>query len=69
MPFEIADDPIIKDVKIVNSEKFNDNRGFFEEVYREKILKDLNIQNKFSQVNLSFSKKKCFPWIPFPVKS
>ncbi|WMT53753.1 dTDP-4-dehydrorhamnose 3,5-epimerase [Ferroplasma acidiphilum] len=60
MPFEIADDPIIKDVKIVNSKKFDDNRGFFEEVYREKILKDLNIQNKFSQVNLSFSKKNVF---------
>ena len=60
MPFEITDDPIIKDVKLVNSKKFNDNRGFFEEVYREKILKDLNIQNKFLQVNLSFSKKNVF---------
>ena len=60
MPFEIIDDPVIKDVKIVDSKKFNDNRGFFEEVYREKILKDLNIQNKFSQVNLSFSKKMFF---------
>ena len=69
MPFEITDDPIIKDIKIVNSRKFNDNRGFFEEVYREKILKNLNIQNKFAQVNLSFSKKKCFPWIPFSAKS
>ena len=38
MPFEIADDPIIKDVKIVNSKKFNDNRGFFEEVYRAKLI-------------------------------
>ena len=60
MPFEITDDPTIKDVKIVDSKKFNDNRGFFEEVYREKILKNLNIQNKFSQVNLSFSKKNVF---------
>ena len=60
MPFEITDDPVIKDVKIVNSKKFNDSRGFFEEVYREKILKDLNIQNKFAQVNLSFSKKNVF---------
>ena len=60
MPFEITDDPIIKDVKIVNSKKFDDNRGFFEEVYREKILKDLNIQKKFAQVNLSFSKRNVF---------
>jgi len=60
MPFEITDDPTIKDIKIINSKRFNDNRGFFEEVYREKILKDLNIQNKFAQVNLSFSKKYVF---------
>ena len=60
MPFEITDDPIIKDVKIVNSKKFDDNRGFFEEVYREKILKDLNIQKKFAHVNLSFSKRNVF---------
>ena len=60
MPFEITAAPLIKDVKIVNSKKFNDNRGFFEEVYREKILKDLNIRNKFAQVNLSFSKKNVF---------
>ncbi len=60
MPFEITDDPTIKDVKIVDSKKFNDNRGFFEEVYREKSLKDLNINNKFAQVNLSFSKKNVF---------
>ena len=60
MPFEITDDPIIKDIKIVNSKKFDDNRGFFEEVYREKVLKDLNIHNKFAQVNLSFSKKNVF---------
>ncbi len=60
MPFEITDDHIIRDVKIVNSRKFNDNRGFFEEVYRQKILRDLNIQDKFVQVNLSFSKKSVF---------
>ena len=60
MPFEITEDPIIKDVKIVNSRKFNDNRGFFEEVYREKILKDLNVNSKLAQVNLSFSKKNVF---------
>ena len=60
MPFEITEDPIIKDVKIVNSKKFDDNRGFFEEVYREKILKDLNVHSKLAQVNLSFSKKNVF---------
>ncbi len=60
MPFEITDDLAIKDVKIVDSKKFSDNRGFFEEVYRQKILMDLNIHNKFAQVNLSFSKKNVF---------
>lgn len=59
MPFNIEDTPI-KDVKIVNIKKFNDNRGFFEEIYRNKIFDGLGIKNKFYQINLSFSKKNVF---------
>jgi dTDP-4-dehydrorhamnose 3,5-epimerase len=59
MPFNI-EDTHIKNVKIVNIKKFNDNRGFFEEIYRNKIFDGLGIKNKFYQINLSFSKKNVF---------
>ncbi len=59
MPFNI-EYTHIKDVKIVNIKKFNDNRGFFEEIYRNKIFDGLGIKNKFYQINLSFSKKNVF---------
>ena len=60
MPFEINEDPCIKDVKIINAKKFEDNRGFFEEIYRNEIFKEFNIKYKFPQINLLFSKKNSF---------
>ena len=59
MPFEV-EDAYIKDVKLINAKKFDDNRGFFEEIYRNKVFNDLGMKNKFSQINLSFSKKNVF---------
>ncbi len=60
MPFEVIEDPNIKDIKIIHAKRFEDDRGFFEELYRNKIFEGLNIKNKFSQVNLSFSIKNVF---------
>jgi len=59
MPFEIKDTKI-SDVKFVKSKKFDDDRGFFEELYRNEIFNSLGIKNQFYQINLSFSKKNVF---------
>jgi len=59
MPFEIINTDI-KDVKFISAKKFDDNRGFFEEVYRNKIFNESGLKNKFNQINLSFSKKNVF---------
>ena len=37
MPFEINADTSIKEVKIISARRFEDNRGFFEEIYRYEI--------------------------------
>ena len=60
MPFDINEDHYIKDVKIINAKKFDDNRGFFEEVYRNEIFNEFNIKYEFPQINLSFSKTNVF---------
>lgn len=60
MPFEINADTSIKEVKIISARRFEDNRGFFEEIYRYEIFNELNIKHKFPQINLSFSKKNVF---------
>ena len=59
MPFEIKDTNI-DEVKFINIKKFEDDRGFFEELYRNEIFKKLGIKNKFNQLNLSFSEKNVF---------
>ena len=59
MPFIIKETGII-DVKFVEVKKFEDNRGFFQELYRNEIFKKLGIKNKFNQLNLSFSEKNVF---------
>ena len=43
----------IKDLKIIKTKIFNDNRGFFKEVYRENLNKD----KRFIFNLMSFSKK------------
>ena len=56
MPFKVMDTDI-PEVKFVEIQRFDDERGFFEEIYRNKIFHELGINNKFNQINLSFSKK------------
>lgn len=56
MPFEI-NNTNIPEVIFVNINKFDDERGFFEELYRNNIFNKSGISNKFNQINLSFSKK------------
>jgi dTDP-4-dehydrorhamnose 3,5-epimerase len=59
MPFEVKATKI-KDVKFIKIKKFEDDRGLFEELYRNEIFKKLGIKNKFHQLNLSFSQKNVF---------
>ncbi len=47
----------IKDLLIINSKVFGDERGFFQEIYNEKFFKELGIKEKFVQDNYSRSKK------------
>ena len=59
MPFKVIDTDI-PEVKFVEIQRFDDERGFFEEIYRNKIFHELRINMKFNQINLSFSKKNVF---------
>ena len=59
MPFEINNTKI-PEVKFVNIKKFDDERGFFEELYRSNIFAKSGIDHKFNQINLSFSKRNVF---------
>lgn len=59
MPFKVIN-TAIPEVKFVEIKTFNDERGFFEEIYKNATFNTLGINNKFNQVNLSFSKKNVF---------
>jgi len=59
----------IKDVTIVKSEIFKDDRGFFTEVYRKDQFKELGLPSEFAQLNHSGSMKNVtrglhFQWDP-----
>ncbi len=59
MPFEIKETKII-DVKFIEIKKFEDNRGFFQELYKNREFNKLGLSIKFPQLNLSFSQKNVF---------
>lgn len=54
MTFETTN---VKDVVILKSVCFPDERGFFREISRKTWLQEAGIQDNFIQVNTSFSKK------------
>jgi dTDP-4-dehydrorhamnose 3,5-epimerase len=59
----------IKDVVIVIPEFFEDERGFFSEIYRKDQFKELGLPNEFVQLNHSRSSKNVlrglhFQWDP-----
>jgi len=45
-------------VKIIQTNKYIDNRGFFSISYNKELLKNLNINENFCQDNFSFSNNK-----------
>ena len=47
----------IKDVYIIETKKYGDNRGYFMETYKEKDFKDAGLDYNFVQDNQSKSKK------------
>jgi dTDP-4-dehydrorhamnose 3,5-epimerase len=60
---------LIDEVKIIIPDFFEDNRGFFVEVYREDQFKELGLPSKFVQLNHSRSVKNVirglhFQWEP-----
>ena len=45
-------------IKLIELNKYSDNRGFFYESYNRLKIDDLNLNTNFVQDNLSYSKKK-----------
>ncbi|AEE14806.1 dTDP-4-dehydrorhamnose 3,5-epimerase [Thermodesulfobium narugense DSM 14796] len=56
MPFEKIETGI-EGLIIIKSKKFFDNRGYFQEIFKDSDFKEMGIELDFSQDNLSFSKK------------
>ena len=48
----------IPDIKIISPKRFADNRGWFEEIYRQDVLAAFGIHETFVQDNVSFSAHK-----------
>lgn len=61
---------VIPDIKVINYQRFADDRGFFTETFRESDLAKVIPDFKVKQVNESFSKKGVlrglhFQWNPY----
>jgi len=56
MPFEKIETPL-EGLLLIKSKKFFDNRGYFQEIFKNSDFKGLGIDLDFNQDNLSFSKK------------
>jgi len=49
---------IMNDVLVIKNDVFKDSRGYFFELYNQKVFTKNGIKNNFIQDNLSFSKKR-----------
>ncbi|BBB32264.1 dTDP-4-dehydrorhamnose 3,5-epimerase [Thermotomaculum hydrothermale] len=47
----------ISDLILITPDRYNDYRGFFQEVYKESVFKESGIKDDFYQLNMSYSKK------------
>lgn len=56
MPFEKIETGI-EDLLLIKSKKFFDNRGYFQETFKDSDFKKMGIDLDFHQDNMSFSKK------------
>lgn len=68
MPFELISEHL-DGVKIIRNISFNDERGYFTELFRNDLFKEIGIPSRFVQENFSFSKKDVlrglhFQWDP-----
>tara|TARA_B110000008_G_C16913199_1_gene541554 strand:+ start:152 stop:703 length:552 start_codon:yes stop_codon:yes gene_type:complete len=52
------DSSTFKDIQLLKTTSYIDERGFFSEIYNKKEMEDSGIKNNFIQDNLSFSKKR-----------
>lgn len=66
MPF-IFEKTDIPDVLVIAPKVFEDERGFFTELYKEKDFFDAGIKEKFIQENLSYSKKNVLRGLHFQI--
>ncbi|EZQ12031.1 MULTISPECIES: dTDP-4-dehydrorhamnose 3,5-epimerase [Acidianus] len=58
----------IPEVFLIETKHFSDNRGFFEETYKEKDFKENGIPCNFVQINHSFSVKGVLRGLHFQLK-
>lgn len=58
----------IPEVILIENKQFSDNRGYFEEVYKESDFKENGIPCNFIQFNHSFSRKGVLRGIHFQLK-
>ena len=58
----------LEGVYIIHTVKFEDERGYFSEVYQKDSFRDLGIQENFIQENVSFSKKGTLRGLHFQTK-
>jgi len=56
MPFEIKKLPL-SGLILIEPKVFSDSRGFFKEIYKESIFREVGLSESFVQDNISFSKK------------
>ena len=57
MPFEILSDDILTEIKVVRRKEFEDERGWFAEMFRLSDYREMGIISEIDQINHSFSKK------------
>ncbi len=65
--FKIIETPI-KDLILIETKKFRDNRGFFMETYNQKEFEEIGLKFNFVQDNLSLSKKGVLRGLHFQFK-
>ena len=68
MPFTF--EPLeIPEVFLITPKVFNDERGFFEETYKQSVFRDFGIFDVFVQDNHSFSQKNTLRGAAFSIST
>ena len=65
IPFRIDEIDSLKDVKVITPFYATDNRGSFEKIYVDELLKNNNIKFSISEIFVSASKKNVIRGLHF----